>query len=441
MNWNLDEQEPIFITDNFTQEALDTNRNVITGSRRTRTLSFCHNLLGDKSLFTKLNELHLDMVILDSIPLLKCYVILPYRLGIAHVSLTTQYDPWVWRIPALPSLVPFPMATEYSQNMTFVERLSNLWTMLDWAFCPNVAQMDDTLVKKYAADKPFVPMLELTRRSLLWLVNTDNSLDYPRPTMPNVIYTGGLTTRPPSQLPETLDKTLKRSTNGVILVSFGTAIKKLPSVISHKFVQAFTQVNYTFIWKYQGPKLETSGNNIIFREWVPQNDILGHPNTKLFLTHCGSNGQFEALYHGIPMIGFPFFSEQRYNARRIEFRGYGIKMKVKEFTVKELVANINNILTNQTVKENIRKGSRLFRSQPLHPLARATYWIEHVLEFGGDHLRSHALDMPWYQYAMLDILFCIICLMIVMFMAITRVLWCIFGKICNRNKLEMGKQD
>ena len=27
--------------------------------------------------------------------------------------------------------------------------------------------------------------------------------------------------------------------------------------------------------------------------WVPQNDLLGHRNTRAFLTHCGSNGMYE----------------------------------------------------------------------------------------------------------------------------------------------------
>ena len=27
--------------------------------------------------------------------------------------------------------------------------------------------------------------------------------------------------------------------------------------------------------------------------WVPQNDLLGHPSTRAFLTHCGSNGMYE----------------------------------------------------------------------------------------------------------------------------------------------------
>ena len=27
--------------------------------------------------------------------------------------------------------------------------------------------------------------------------------------------------------------------------------------------------------------------------WVPQNDVLGHPSTKAFLSHCGANGMNE----------------------------------------------------------------------------------------------------------------------------------------------------
>ena len=35
---------------------------------------------------------------------------------------------------------------------------------------------------------------------------------------------------------------------------------------------------------------------------------------------------------------------------------------------------------------------------------RAAYWLEHIVKYGSDHLKSHALEMPFYQYAMFDIL-------------------------------------
>ncbi len=55
--------------------------------------------------------------------------------------------------------------------------------------------------------------------------------------------------------------------------------------------------------------------NVKLLKWLPQNDLLGHVKTKLFITHSGGSSQFEALYHGVPMVMFPMFSEQHYNAQ------------------------------------------------------------------------------------------------------------------------------
>ena len=36
------------------------------------------------------------------------------------------------------------------------------------------------------------------------------------------------------------------------------------------------------------------------RFWVPQNDILGHPSTKAFLSHVGANGLNEVMHMTTP---------------------------------------------------------------------------------------------------------------------------------------------
>ena len=39
-------------------------------------------------------------------------------------------------------------------------------------------------------------------------------------------------------------------------------------------------------------------------------EILAHPKTILFFTHFGMHGALEAIWYGVPMVGFPLFSDQ-----------------------------------------------------------------------------------------------------------------------------------
>ena len=50
---------------------------------------------------------------------------------------------------------------------------------------------------------------------------------------------------------------------------------------------------------------ESERTNFMVKTWVPQREVLAHPKTKLFLTHCGANGAIEAMYYGVAMLGFP----------------------------------------------------------------------------------------------------------------------------------------
>ena len=43
---------------------------------------------------------------------------------------------------------------------------------------------------------------------------------------------------------------------------------------------------------------------------VPQQAVLAHPRTRLFVTHCGMHGVLEAVHHGVPMVGMPVFIDQ-----------------------------------------------------------------------------------------------------------------------------------
>lgn len=49
--------------------------------------------------------------------------------------------------------------------------------------------------------------------------------------------------------------------------------------------------------------------------------------------------------------------------------------------------------------------SQLLRQQPVKPLDRAIFWIEHVLKFrGAPYIQNVGAKLKWYQYYLLDVI-------------------------------------
>jgi UDP-glucoronosyl and UDP-glucosyl transferase len=127
-----------------------------------------------------------DLAIVDSSLFHRCVWILCVRLNIPYISFDAMYEPWLWRVPALPSFVPFPFAVKgtLTEKMTFWERVANFWTLLDWTVWPRLEQLEDSFVQKYLPNETYAT---LASRSKLWFYYTDFVVDYPRPTMPNEV--------------------------------------------------------------------------------------------------------------------------------------------------------------------------------------------------------------------------------------------------------------
>lgn len=75
-------------------------------------------------------------------------------------------------------------------------------------------------------------------------------------------------------------------------------------------------------------------------DWIPQNDVMGHPNTKLFITHGGTNGLYEAIFHAVPMLGLPLLVDQYDNMLRITDRGAGEKLDITALSSPEFKEKI-----------------------------------------------------------------------------------------------------
>ncbi|KAK7350401.1 hypothetical protein VNO77_08995 [Canavalia gladiata] len=104
----------------------------------------------------------------------------------------------------------------------------------------------------------------------------------------------------------------------------------------------------------------TKGQGLVMSGWAPQIDVLGHNSVGAFLTHCGWNSVLESMVHGVPMIAWPLFAEQRTNAAMVT-DGLKVAMRPKIGTsgsgvvVKEEIANVIKSLMEGLEGEEIRR--------------------------------------------------------------------------------------
>ncbi|KAF9602082.1 hypothetical protein IFM89_024849 [Coptis chinensis] len=61
----------------------------------------------------------------------------------------------------------------------------------------------------------------------------------------------------------------------------------------------------------------TKGLGLVVPSWAPQIQVLSHVSTGGFVTHCGWNSILESIMHGVPLIAWPLYAEQKMNAEMI----------------------------------------------------------------------------------------------------------------------------
>jgi len=167
---------------------------------------------------------------------------------------------------------------------------------------------------------------------------------------------------------------------------------------------------------------------------LPQQDLLGHPNIRLFISHTGLLSTQQIMYHGVPVLSFGIFFDQLTNGRCLAEHGMGKLMDFWNFSEEELSNNINSILSDPSYKANAVRLSRIFKDTINSPAERAVYWINHVINTNGaPHLRSSARGMTWVQFHSIDVLG-FLCAVVLVFILGTRFVlkWIVNGLFPKR---------
>lgn len=364
----------------------------------------CDMTVGNKKLLHALKQENFDLLLVDANEM--CGFVIAHILGIKYAVFSTG----LWYPAEVGAPAPLVYVPEFNSlltdHMNFLERFKNTIVYLLSRFGVNflILPKYEKIMQKYSV-QPARSMYELVQESSLWMLCTDIALEFPRPTLPNVVYVGGILTKPPSPLPEDLQTWVNGANDsGFVLVSFGAGVKYLPEDIANKLAHALASLPQRVIWRFSGKKPRNLGNNTKLIEWLPQNDLLGHSNIKAFLSHGGLNSIFETMYHGVPVVGIPFFGDHYDTMTRVQAKGMGILLNWKTLTEDELYNALVKVINDPSYRQQARKLSEIHKDQPSHPVDRTVYWINYILRHNGaQHLRAAVYTVSLYQYFLLDI--------------------------------------
>ncbi|CAH1286162.1 unnamed protein product [Diabrotica balteata] len=323
--------------------------------------------------------------------------------------------------PTHPIVSP-DMMLNFAGELSFFDKvqsfLYNIWYRIFyyWYALPKA----DKIARKYfGEDMPYLGDLE--RNISLLLLNVNPIIHNVRPNVPNVIEINQMHIKERKPLPKDIQEYLDSAPQGVVYFSLGSNVKSanLTEQVRKEIVAALGELPYKVLWKWETDYLPDKPDNVMTKKWCPQQDILAHPNIKVFVMQGGLQSIEEAITLEVPLVGMPFVTDQPSNIKRIVDLGLGVQVDYKTLTKDILKNAILEVAQNPKYKEEMKKAKAILLDQPMKGVEKAVWWIEYVIRHkGAKHLRSPAADMSFFEYFMVDVvLFLLTCIAVVLYSA------------------------
>uniref|UniRef100_A0A8C1IM12 Glucuronosyltransferase n=1 Tax=Cyprinus carpio TaxID=7962 RepID=A0A8C1IM12_CYPCA len=424
-SWYIKEESPfytsitVYNSGGIEKELLDVG--MFFGEMHRNQLDLMGKIFENKDLMASLQTAKYDLVLTD--PAFGGGGFLARRLGlplVLNVRWTMHGEAHYEIAPSPLSYVPLP-GVELTDKMTFAQRVQN-------SFC-----------NKYFGSE--INYKTALGDADIWLMRTDFTFEFPRPTMPNIVYMGGFQCKPAKLLPADLEKFVQTSgDHGLIVMSLGTLFSHLPQDITRNLLEiavTFARLPQKIIWRHTGPRPVNIGNNTLLVDRLPQNDLLGHPQTKVFITQGGTNGIQEAIYHGVPILGLPIVFDQPDNLSRMKVRGTAKLVDIAQLNRTMFLQALEEVLYNSSYKENMQRLSKLHHDQPMKPLDRAVFWIEFFMRNrGAPHLRTQSFRMSWIEYHSIDVILTLLMIVVLCCFMIHKIITFLCFKVVFKKKIK-----
>lgn len=325
-------------------------------------------------------------------------------------------------------------------EMTFIQRFKNMLFL--------VAQIVFTYIADYFLFEPTYteifppakyPTFSETKLNVsLVLVTSHFSQSHPSANFPSLIEVSGMHIKKnPNPLPIKIKQWLDTATDGAIFFSLGSNINSADLSLEKReiILRVFARLQQKILWKWEDDTLPNQPENVMIDKWLPQDDVLAHPNVKLFISHCGKGSVNEAKYHGVPILGIPFSADQPANLRTIVDEGWAVALDFEQFTEDSFAKGLHEILNNENYRRLVKTAADLYKDRPEHPLDTAIYWVEYVLRHNGaKHMQSQAVHLNFWQYNSLDVIGFIFTIFFIVWKLFLFIFKSLIRKCCNKTR-------
>ncbi|KXN66847.1 glycosyltransferase family 1 protein [Conidiobolus coronatus NRRL 28638] len=232
------------------------------------------------------------------------------------------------------------------ENFTFLQRMKHAFYDPINMLMQALPIVDLVQEERKLQDIPPIYKFPVFADMGIGIANSYIGLENPRNVPSHVYPIGPILSGDISSLPEELQHFMD-SHSKVLYVAFGSLVK-LPNDMLPKLLQHFQRainggVLDGVVWglpknniellpkSYKIDDVEYYSDKIVkgthgkikILKWAPQQSILNHPSTKLFLSHGGLESIYESMNAGVPMLILPFFSDQPRNAMLVTENGVG----------------------------------------------------------------------------------------------------------------------
>ena len=161
----------------------------------------CDAVVGSAEVMARLKAEQFDLLLVD--PNEMCGFVIAHILGVKYAVVSTGlWYPAEVGAPAPLSYVP-EFNTLLTDRMSLSQRITNTAVYLVQRFGVHFIALPkyDRIMRRHGVT-PRVAMADLVQGSQMWMLCTDLALEFPRPTMPHVVYIGGILTQPAKPLPQ-----------------------------------------------------------------------------------------------------------------------------------------------------------------------------------------------------------------------------------------------